>query len=188
MWRQRWHTWQQQRPQLHRDGISLPASTVLRQLQQWLNSERLQVDDLLLDEHGAVLWLTLHHPFHTTLQLHCQPAADGPEGALHLHYQLKGDPTQTRLRGHALGKLATLASGSNMTTNLLQKLAAGLPWLTITPQHITLFWRDIRALQGWLAHTPLAALACRHLELAAVDTTADALRLRLKRRRHANRG
>ncbi|MFN4235970.1 MAG: hypothetical protein ACK4FZ_01830 [Vogesella sp.] len=188
MWQQRWQAWQENRPRLHRDGVSLPGKLVLRKLQQWLNNERLSIDDLLLDEHGAVFWLTLHHPAHTILQLHCQPAAGGPDGALHLHYQIKGDPAQAGLRGHALAKLATLASGSGVAANLLQRLTADIAWLQVSPHHITLYWRNIPALQDWLQRTRLATLACDQLDIGAVLTTEDALRLRLTRRQPANQG
>lgn len=188
MWQQRWQAWQDYRPRLHRDGVSLPGKLVLRQLKQWLDGERLSIDDLLLDEHGAVFWLTLHHPISTTLQLHCQPAAGGPDGALHLHYQLKGDATQAGLRGHALAKLASVAGNSQMAANLLQKLAADLPWLTISPQHLTLYWRDITVLQQWLATLPLADKALSQLDIAALRTGDDHLRLQLKRRQPPNQG
>lgn len=188
MWQQRWQTWQQQRPRLHRDGVSLPGKLVLHKLQQWLNSEHLSIDDLLLDEQGAVFWLTLHHPARTTLQLHCQPAAGGPDDALHLHYQLKGDPAQTGLRGHALAKLASLAGHSQMSTRLLQTLLADRPWISVSSQHLTIYWRDITALQQWLCKLPLAGKVLMQFDIAAISTGDDSLRLRLKRRQPANQG
>lgn len=188
MWQQRWQAWQAQRPRLHRDGVSLPGKLVLRKLQQWLNNERLSIDDLLLDEHGAVLWLTLHHPVRTTLQLHCQPAADGPDNALHLHYQIKGDPDQSGLRGHALAKLASLAGNSQIAANLLQRLLADLPWVDISSQHLTIYWRDIAALQQWLRQLPLAGKVLMQFDIAAIRTADDSLRLRLKRRQPGNQG
>lgn len=188
MWQQRWQAWQENRPRLHRDGVSLPGKLVLRKLQQWLNNERLSIDDLLLDEHGAVFWLTLHHPAHAILQLHCQPATGGPDGALHLHYQIKGDPAQAGLRGHALAKLASLAGNSQIAANLLQRLLADLPWVSISSQHLTVYWRDITALKQWLHTVPLAGKTLNRFDIAAISTGDDSLRLRLKRRQPANQG
>ena len=185
----RWQRWQTLRPRLHRDGISLPAALLLKQLKSWLDSDELTVEDLLLDEHGAVFWLHLHHPAATILQLHCQPEPVTPgDDSLRLRYHLQADDMQPGLRGHLLGKAASLAANSGMATRLLQRLAASLPWLAIDQQHLTLHWRDIPAVQRWLHTTVLGYQPLQSWRIAAVHTCHDCLRLQLKRRQSDNQG
>ena len=179
----RWQRWQTLRPRLHRDGVSLPAALLLKQFKSWLDSDELTVEDLLLDEHGAVFWLRLHHPTATILQLHCQPEPT-PTGSdsLRLRYQLLADDSQPGLGGHVLGKIASLAANSGLATRLLQRLAAPLPWLSVDPQHLTLHWRRIPALQAWLARHSLGSQLAQQLTIHHLSTQHDALRLHVSRR------
>lgn len=189
MWHQHWQNWQRYRPHLHRDGISLPAALLLKQLKSWLDNDDLIIEDLLLDEHGAVFWLRIQHPAPTILQLHCRPetAAAGSD-SLRLHYHLQADDSQPSLRGHLLGKAASLAANSGMATHLLQKLAAPLPWLAIDQQYLTLHWHDIPAIQRWLNATVLGYQPLTGWRIAAIHTRHDWLRLQLKRRQPGNQG
>lgn len=189
MWHKQWQNWQRYRPRLHRDGISLPAALLLKQLKSWLDSDELILEDLLLDEHGAVFWLRVQHPTPTILQLHCQPdVAATDNNSLRLRYRLQADDSQPSLRGHLLGKAASLAANSGLATRLLQRLAAPLPWLAIDQQYLTLHWRDIPAAQHWLNATVLGYQPLAGWRIAAVHTHHDWLRLQLKRSQPGNQG
>lgn len=182
LWQQRWQQWQTQRPRLHRDGISLPATLLLRTLRKQLDSDTVQVTHLALQPGESLLELTVQQPLTASLQLYFSfGEINWPARTLTIHYRLQGTPYDSSLIKRTLGTLLLATLDAGLGVKLLQRLAAELDFITIHPRHLTLHLDQLplaaRALEQDILGKPLA----RRLALTAISTSKDYLRLTLGR-------
>lgn len=161
-WQPAWQRWQQQRPRLHRDGFSLPATVLLRALQKELDGEQYQVKALLLAPDACLLRLNISQPTASMLDIHFRitPLCANSH-TLHVPYHLHGRCHDASLLRRSLGKLLWLAIHHGQNSQLLQTLAADLDFIDIYPDHLLVHLDRIPLLQRSLLHpaiTPLFSL------------------------------
>ena len=184
-WRERWQQLSLLLPALHRDGISLPAPLLLAQLRKALDGDELAVQALQLDDSGGELQLLLKRPGQRLLHIHFQFApVDWTAHRIDIHFSLSGGENRdTTLAGRALGKLVLLGLESGLGLRALQKLAAPLEWLELKDGCASVHLQRIPSISRWLQQPVLGKPLAERLQLRAIETTDNALRLRLARRK-----
>lgn len=181
-WRQRWQDFSTRLPALHRDGISLPAALLLPQLQKALDGDELAVEGLQFNDIGGELRLLLKKPGQRLLIIQFRFApVDWPARRIDVDFSLQGENRDRSLAGRALGKLVQLGLESGLGLRALQRLAAPLGWLELQDGRASVHLQQIPFLARWLQQPLLGKPLAERLQLAAIDTADNALRLRLAR-------
>ncbi|MEQ6290732.1 hypothetical protein ACFPAG_08925 [Vogesella sp. GCM10023246] len=188
-WRQRWQTLNASLPALHRDGIALPAALLLPRLQAAIDSDELSVHDLQFTPQGGELQLLLKKPGRRLLRIQFRFApVDWPQRRIDIDFTLQGENRDATLAGRALGKLMQLGLESGLGLRALQRLAAPLQWLVLQDGRASVLLEQLPAVARWLQQPLLGKPLAERLCIAAIDTTDNALRIRLARIKSQDQG
>lgn len=173
----------QQRPNLHRDGVSLQEAWLLRKLQQALNGDTLHVDGLSLLSRDSTLHLTAHQPLAARLTLHFDfLPIDWHSRQLRLRYHAQGEAISPSVTRRLLGGLLLGVLEGAFGHKALQQLAKPLDWLTLEQDIAAIDLQRLPALQQWLDYPLLGKPLGEHLSIKAIETSPGQLRIRLGRR------
>lgn len=183
------HHWQsrlirgwQQRPTLHRDGVSLQEAWLLRKLQQALNGDSLHIDGLSLLSRDSALHLTAHQPLAARLTLHFDflPIAWNSR-QIRLRYHVQGEAVSPSTTRRLLGGLLLGVMEGAFGHKALQQLAKPLEWLTLEQDIASIDLTRLPALQQWLDYPLLGKPLGEHLFIKTIETSPGQLRIRLGR-------
>ncbi|WP_174874531.1 hypothetical protein [Vogesella oryzae] len=188
-WTQRWQTLRTRLPTLHRNGIALPAPWLQSQLQAALDSEELCVEHLQFSADGGVLQLLLKKPGQRLLSIHFRFApVDWAQRRIDIDFSVRGENRDPTLVGRALGKLMQLGLESSLGLRALQRLAAPLEWLVLQDNRCSVLLEKLPAVARWLQQPLLGKTLAERVQIAALETRDNALRLRLARIKSDNQG
>ncbi|MFC3532198.1 hypothetical protein ACFOLG_08375 [Vogesella facilis] len=188
-WRQRWQTLHASLPSLHRDGIALPVALLLPRLQAAIDSAELSVQDLRFTPQGGELHLLLKKPGLRLLRIQFRFApVDWAQRRIDIDFTLQGENRDATLAGRALGKLLQLGLESGLGLRALQRLAAPLEWLLLQDGRASVLLDKLPTVARWLQQPLLGKPLAERLCIAAIDTTDDALRLRIARIKPQDQG
>jgi len=172
----------QQRPILHRDGVSLQEAWLLRKLQQTLNGDSLQIDGLSLLSRDSTLHLTAHHPLAARLTLHFDfLPIDWNSRQICLRYHVQGEAIAPSTTRRLLGGLLLGVLEGAFGHKALQQLAKPLDWLTLEQDIAMIDLTRLPALQPWLDYPVLGKPLAAHLTIKTIETSPGQLRIRLGR-------
>ncbi len=172
----------QQRPNLHRDGVSLQEAWLLRKLQQTLNGDSLQIDGLSLLSRDSTLHLTAHHPLAARLTLHFDfLPVDWNSRRICLRYHVQGEAIAPSTTRRLLGGLLLGVLEGAFGHKALQQLAKPLDWLTLEQDIAMIDLTRLPALQPWLDYPLLGKPLASRLTIKTIETSPGQLRIRLGR-------
>ncbi|NWK76349.1 hypothetical protein [Aquitalea sp. LB_tupeE] len=183
------HHWQsrlirgwQQRPTLHRDGVSLQEAWLLRKLQQALNGDALQIDSLSLLSRDSTLHLTAHQPLAARLTLHFDflPIV-WHSRQIRLHYHVQGEAISPSTTRRLLGGLLLGVMEGAFGHKTLQQLAKPLDWLTLEQDIATIHLDALDRVRQYLDYPLLGKPLAARLTIKAIETSPGLLRIRLSR-------
>ncbi|WP_287881150.1 hypothetical protein [Aquitalea sp.] len=172
----------QQRPTLHRDGVSLQEAWLLRKLQQALDGDSLQIDGLSLLSRDSTLHLTIHQPLAARLTLHFDfLPINWHSRLIQLRYHVQGEAISPSTTRRLLGGLLLGAMEGAFGHKALQQLTRPLDWLTLEQDIASIDLTQLPALQQWLDYPLLGKPLGEHLIIKAMETCPGRLRIRLGR-------
>ncbi|WP_199053435.1 hypothetical protein [Aquitalea sp. ASV15] len=172
----------QQRPILHRDGVSLQEAWLLRKLQQALNGDSLQIDGLSLLSRDSTLHLTAHHPLAARLTLHFDfLPVDWNSRQICLRYQVQGEAISPSTTRRVLGGLLLGVLEGAFGHKALQQLTKPLDWLTLEQDVAMIDLTRLPALQPWLDYPLLGKPVSERIVIRALETSPGQLRIYLGR-------
>jgi hypothetical protein len=183
------HHWQsrlirgwQQRPTLHRDGVSLQEMWLLRKLQQALNGDSLHIDALSLLSRDSTLHLTARQPLAARLTLHFDflPIA-WHSRQIHLRYHVQGEAISPSTTRRLLGGLLLGVMEGAFGHKALQQLAKPLDWLTLEQDIATIHLDALDSVRQYLNYPLLGKPLAARLTIKAIETSPGLLRIRLGR-------
>ncbi len=183
------HHWQsrlirswQQRPTLHRDGVSLQEDWLLRKLQQALNGDALQIDSLSLLSRDSTLHLTSQQPLAARLTLHFDfLPIDWNSRQIRLRYHVQGEAISSSTTRRLLGGLLLGVMEGAFGHKALQQLTKPLDWLNLEQDVAIIDLTRLPALQQWLDYPLLGKPLAARLTIKAIETSPGLLRIRLGR-------
>lgn len=181
-WHSRLRQGWQQRPILHRDGLSLQEDWLLRKLQQALNGDELHIDGLALLSRDSILYLTTRQPLAARLALHFDfLPPDWRSRQLRLRYHVQGEAISPSTIRRLLGGLLLGVMEGALGRKALQQLAASLDWLTLEQDLASIHLDELDSLNHWLDYPLLGKPLGERLAITAIETRPGQLRIRLGR-------
>jgi len=181
-----WHSslirgWQQ-RPTLHRDGVSLQEAWLLRKLQQSLDGDTVQINGLSLLSRDSTLHLTTHQPVAARLTLHFDfLPINWHERQIQLRYHVQGEAISPSTTRRLLGGLLLGVLEGAFGHKALQQLTKPLDWLTLEQDIASIDLNGLSTLQQWLDYPLLGKPLGERLIIKAIETLPGQLRIRLGR-------
>ena len=172
----------QQRPTLHRDGVSLQEAWLLRKLQQGLNGDSLQIDGLSLLSRDSTLHLTVRQPVAARLTLHFDfLPINWHNRLIQLRYHIQGEAISPSTPRRLLGGLLLGVMEGAFGHKALQQLTKPLDWLTLEQDIATIHLDALDSVRQYLDYPLLGKPLAARLTIKAIETSPGLLRIRLGR-------